>query len=170
MPIGVISDTHGYLDPRLHAAFDGVAAIIHAGDVGGPHVLELLREIAPLHAVYGNNDEKLGGLGLRLHEDFVLEGVRFHLVHQLPHAKPEPGTQVVVFGHSHRTLIEDRGGVLYLNPGAAGRVGFHRMQSVAVLDVDGGEVRDVRIVELGVRESVARRTAAVRATRGPARR
>ena len=162
MRIGVISDTHGYVDPRLRAAFEGVGAIIHAGDVGGPHVLELLREIAPLFAVYGNNDEKLGGLGLHLHEDFLLEGVRFHLVHQLPHAKPEPGTQVVVFGHSHRTLIEDRAGVLYLNPGAAGRVGFHRLQTVALLDVDAGAVRDARIVELGARQPVAPPSSATR--------
>ena len=64
--IGLISDTHGYLDPRLKPAFERVDAIVHAGDVGGPHVLDFLRDLAPLHAVYGNNDEKLGGLGLHL--------------------------------------------------------------------------------------------------------
>ena len=57
--IGIISDTHGYVDPRLGAAFTGVEAIVHGGDVGGMHVLDALRAIAPLHAVYGNNDEKL---------------------------------------------------------------------------------------------------------------
>lgn len=163
MLIGVIADTHGYVDPRLAAVFAprqgaGVDAIVHAGDVGGAHVLEELRALAPsaaLQAVYGNNDEKLGGLGLRLHEDFVLAGVRFHLVHQLPHAKPEPATQVVVFGHSHRAVVERRDGRLYVNPGAAGRTGFHRLQTVALLTVVD-DVIDARIVELGARETIAR--------------
>ena len=152
MLIGVISDTHGFVDPRLAAAFAGVDAIVHAGDVGGAHVLETLRAMAPLHAVYGNNDEKLGGLGLRLREDFDLAGVRFHLVHQLPHARPAKATDVVVFGHSHRALIEQRGPVLYVNPGAAGRVGFHKLQTVALMRLDPGAVVDTRIVELGPRQ------------------
>ena len=155
MLVGIISDTHGYLDPRLDAAFAGVEAIVHAGDVGGAHILEALRALAPLHAVYGNNDEKAGGYGLRLHEDFELGGVVFHLVHQLPHARPEPGTQVVVFGHSHRSIVEHRDGRLYVNPGAAGRAGFHRLQTVALMTIDRGNV-DARIVELGAREVITR--------------
>ena len=153
MLVGVIADTHGYVDPRIAAAFAGVDAIVHAGDVGGVHVLDALRAIAPLHAVYGNNDEKLGGLGLRLHEDFHLADMRFHLVHQLPHARPEPHAQVVVYGHSHRALVERRDDRLYVNPGAAGRVGFHRLQTVALLTIADGDV-DARIVELGPRESI----------------
>jgi putative phosphoesterase len=155
MLIGVIADTHGYIDPRLDGAFAGVEAIIHAGDVGGAHVLDVLRQIAPLYAVYGNNDEKLGGLGLRLHEDFELAGARIHLVHQLPHAQPRADTTIVVFGHSHRTLIEQRGSTLYLNPGAAGRAGFHRTQTVALLTIVAGRP-DARIVELGPRLSIPR--------------
>jgi putative phosphoesterase len=157
--IGIIADTHGYVDPRLDAAFAGVEAIVLAGDVGGMHVLEALQAIAPLHAVYGNNDEKLGQLGLPFRADFELAGVRFHLVHQLPHARPSADTQVVAFGHSHRTIVEQRGDVLYVNPGAAGRAGFHRMQTVALLVAEGGGVRETRIVELGAREVLARRVA-----------
>jgi len=165
MLLGIISDTHGYVDPRLAAAFAGVDAIVHAGDVGGAHVLEALRGIAPLYAVYGNNDEKLGRLGLRLREDFALAGALFHLVHQLPHAKPPPGTHAVVFGHSHRTLVEQRGDVLYVNPGAAGRAGFHRLQTVALMRIERGVIAEARIVELGPRETTARRATA----RGTAR-
>lgn len=151
MLIGVISDTHGYFDPRVPAAFGGVGAIIHAGDVGGRHVLGALAAIAPVHAVYGNNDEKTDTLGLPLRADFVLGGVRFHLVHQLPHATPRPDTQVVVVGHSHRPLIEERAGVLFVNPGAAGRAGFHRLQTVALVEASRGRVRSFRVVELGPR-------------------
>jgi putative phosphoesterase len=162
MLIGVISDTHGYVDPRVPGAFAGAGAIIHAGDVGGRHVLEALAAIAPVHAVYGNNDEKTDTLGLPLRADFVLGGVRFHLVHQLPHATPHPDTQVVVFGHSHRVLIEERAGVLFVNPGAAGRAGFHRLQTVALIEASRGRIRSFRAVELGPREP--------RPARGPGRR
>jgi hypothetical protein len=157
MLVGIISDTHGYMDPRVPAAFAGVDAIVHAGDVGGAHILEALRALAPLHAVYGNNDERAGGYGLPLHDDFDLGGVRFHLVHQLPHARPEAASQVVVYGHSHRPLVERRDGRLYVNPGAAGRAGFHRLQTVALLAIDAGEI-EARIVELGAREVLARRS------------
>jgi uncharacterized protein len=156
MRIGLISDTHGHIDPRLADAFEGVDAIIHAGDVGGDHVLETLRAIAPLHAVHGNNDEKLGGLGLPLIDDFMLGGVRFHLVHQLPHATPSPATQVLVFGHSHKNLIERRGNILYVNPGAAGRVGFHKLQTVALMNIDHASIADTTIITLGPRQPIAR--------------
>lgn len=152
MLIGLIADTHGYLDPRIAAAFEGIAAIVHAGDVGSVEILDTLRAIAPVHAVRGNNDDKVGGLGLPLRADFALGGLRFHLVHQLPHARPAAGTDVVVFGHSHRAVVERRGDVLYVNPGAAGRVGFHRLQTVALIEVARGRIAEARIVELGPRE------------------
>jgi putative phosphoesterase len=153
--IGVVSDTHGYVDPRLLAALAGVDAILHAGDVGGTHVVEALAAVAPLHAVYGNNDEKLGGLGLPFRIDVTLGGALFHVVHQLPHATPPQGAAAVVYGHSHRPAIEQRGAVIYLNPGAAGRAGFHSLQTFALLDVDRGRI-EARIVELGAREVLAR--------------
>jgi putative phosphoesterase len=163
MLVGVIADTHGYVDPRVEAAFRGVDAIVLAGDVGGAHVLDALRAIAPVHAVYGNNDEKLGGLGLPFIDDFELGGVRFHLVHQLPHARPPQDADVVVFGHSHRTLIEQRGQMLYLNPGAAGRAGFHRVQTVALLRLARRNVAGAEIVEMGPRQPLAPRSRSKRA-------
>jgi putative phosphoesterase len=123
MLVGVVSDTHGYLDSRLLDAFLGVDVILHAGDVGSNVVLEGLRRLASLYAVQGNNDVPLGGLGLPAHLDIELEGVSLHLVHELPHAKPSPATNAVVFGHSHRELCEWREGVP--QPCAAGRRGFH---------------------------------------------
>ncbi|HZP56715.1 MAG TPA: metallophosphoesterase family protein [Dehalococcoidia bacterium] len=154
MRIGVVSDTHGFLDPRLPAALEGVEAILHAGDVGARAALDALAAIAPLYAVRGNNDDRLGGLGLPLRLDVTLAGVRFHLVHQLPHAEPGDA-QVVVYGHTHRPLAERREGRLYVNPGAAGRVGFHRTLSLALLETRDGAVA-VEPVELGPRLAVAR--------------
>src|SRR5437762_1613297 len=128
MRAGLISDTHGYIDPRALAALAGVDLILHAGDVGSLAVLEALAAIAPVHAVRGNNDEKLGGLGLPFSLDLTLAGHDIHLVHQLADARPKGGTVVVVTGHSHQGVVERRGNVLYVNPGAAGRTGFHRIQ------------------------------------------
>ena len=150
MRIGLISDTHGYLDARALAALEGVDLVLHAGDVGSVAVLEGLRALAPVQAVRGNNDDKIGGLGLPFSLDLELEGHHLHLVHRLQDASPPPGTEVVVTGHSHVALAERRGAILYVNPGAAGRAGFHRLQTVALLELapDGAEAA---IVELGPR-------------------
>jgi putative phosphoesterase len=153
--VGVVSDTHGYLDPRLIEAMTGVDAIVHAGDVGGLDVLEGLRTIAPVFAVQGNNDLPLGGLGLPEHLDIELAGASIHVVHQLPMARASEETGVVIFGHSHVQVYERRGGVLYLNPGAAGRRGFHAMQTAALLRIDGGSVVP-GLLQLGPRLKLAR--------------
>ena len=141
MKIGVVSDTHGYVDPRLVEAFAGVDAILHGGDVGSAAVLEALATIAPVHAVCGNNDEPMGCLGLPQVLDLTLEGVAVRIVHQLPHAGDLTGVRVLVYGHSHRQVNEERDGVLHLNPGAAGRAGFHALQTAALLTITDGAVR-----------------------------
>ena len=151
MLIGVVSDTHGYVDPRLRTALAGVEAIVHAGDVCGEHVIEELQAIAPLHAVRGNNDDKVGGLGLPERLDIEIDGVKLHVVHQLKDALPPAGTGIVIFGHSHRPLTEWRDGVLYLNPGAAGRSGFHALQTMALLSIQDGALEPA-LVELGPRQ------------------
>ena len=155
MKLGVVSDTHGHFDPRLLEAFAGVDAILHAGDVGSMAVLNTLATIAPVHAVCGNNDEPLGCLGLPHVQDLKLEGAAIRIVHQLPHAGDLMGVHVLVFGHSHRQANEQRNGVLYLNPGAAGRAGFHAIQTAALLTVDQGAVRAEPLV-LGPRLKLAR--------------
>jgi putative phosphoesterase len=154
MIVGVVSDTHGYLDPRLLAAFEGVEAILHAGDVGSAAVLAGLEQLAPVFAVQGNNDVSVGGYGLPVHRDLTLAGLRVHLVHELPQARPLAETRAVVFGHSHKPLIEWRGDVLYLNPGAAGRRGFHALQTAALLRIEDGGA-EAELIELGTREAPA---------------
>lgn len=156
MLVGLVSDTHGYIDPRLVEALSRCEAIIHAGDVGGTHVLEGLSEIAPVYAVQGNNDLPLGGLGLPSQRDIELGGAWFHVVHELRQARPSAATTAVVCGHSHRVLNERRDGLLYLNPGAAGVVGFHRELTAMRLQVDSGEIA-VEVVTIGVRPSPAER-------------
>jgi uncharacterized protein len=108
MLIGLIADTHGYLDPRVPPALKGVDLILHAGDIGAEGVLAALEHIAPVTAVAGNNDAKVAQLGLPLRVDLNLEGVKLHLVHRLIDAAPSSGTRIVVYGHSHKALVAER--------------------------------------------------------------
>jgi putative phosphoesterase len=123
LTVGVISDTHGLLRPEAIQALIGVDHILHAGDVGDPLILDKLRWIAPLTAVRGNVD--VSGVCRALPATYVVElGGRFfylvHSVHDLDLSPKAAGIAVVVSGHTHRALIEERQGVLYLNPGSAG--------------------------------------------------
>jgi putative phosphoesterase len=157
LKLGVVSDTHGYVDPRLLDAFAGVDAILHAGDVGSAAVLETLAAIAPVHAVCGNNDELLGCLGLPHVQNLTFEGVNIRIVHQLPQAGDLTSVDVLVFGHSHRQVKEVRDGVLHLNPGAAGRAGFHPVQTAALLVIQDGAAH-AEAVLLRSRQKLARTT------------
>jgi putative phosphoesterase len=148
MLAGIISDTHGYLDERVLPHFQDVDLILHAGDVGSFDVLEQLGTIAPVFAVEGNNDVGLD-LGIEARLVLNLEGHRLQLVHQLPDA--EPGSDVIVHGHSHKLLNEWRGETLYLNPGAAGRRGFHAVQSIALLRLEAGQRPEAELIVLGAR-------------------
>lgn len=150
MRIGVISDTHGYLHPGVYSIFGGVDLILHAGDVGSEDVLSQLASIAPLQAVHGNNDVKHADFGLPQHLDLSCAGIEVHLVHELPLARPASSTRLVVYGHSHRCDWRQRGDLWLLNPGAAGKTGFHRVQTCALLDIEAG-VMKVEIVELARR-------------------
>ncbi len=147
MKIGVISDTHDFLDPRVLECFAGVGHILHGGDVGMPWLLSRLEDIAPVTAVLGNTDS---GVNLRLTEVAQLDRRKF-LVHHIvnPHelgnelqtrlARERP--DVVVFGHTHRPFCETIEGRLFFNPGYAGKPRFGLQRSVAILHCDGTGIR-----------------------------
>jgi uncharacterized protein len=139
--IGVISDTHGLVRPEALRALAGADLIVHAGDVGGPEVLDALLAVAPVVAVRGNNDR--GGWASALAETEVVEryGRSFYVLHDLHALDLDPraaGFDAVIAGHSHQPRIERRDGVLFLNPGSAGPRRFRLPVSVARLDVDAG--------------------------------
>jgi uncharacterized protein len=147
MKIGVISDTHGFLDPRVEKLFAGVDHILHAGDIGDPMIELELRFIAPVTAVLGNND---GGLPFKETEVVTLAGKKF-LIHHIvnPRALSENAAariqrerpDVVVFGHTHKQFSEIIGGMLFFNPGYAGRPKFGAERSVAVIELEHGSLR-----------------------------
>lgn len=123
MQIGVISDTHGLLRPEALTALRGSDHILHAGDVGDIEILAALAEIAPVTAIRGNIDVYGPCADLPAIGAVELSGRLFYMVHSLHDLDIHPvqaGVACVVTGHSHKPVIEERGSVLYLNPGSAG--------------------------------------------------
>jgi putative phosphoesterase len=150
MRIGLISDTHGLLRPEALAFLQGCDHIVHGGDIGGATILEQLRAIAPLTAVRGNNDRGDWADALAETEWLQFGGLWLLAIHDLGQLDIDPraaGVRVVVSGHSHQPLHEERDGVLYLNPGSAGPRRFRLPVSVGDLRLDGDTLGG-RVVEL----------------------
>jgi len=150
--LGVISDTHGLLREEAVAALDGVDRILHVGDVGTRDILEHLENIAPVNAVRGNVDTGRWADPIPYERELDIEGVRIYLYHILEEMPIDPvtaGVRVVCYGHSHIPNIEERDGVLYLNPGSAGPRRFDLPVTLAMLDISRGHAT-ARIVELPV--------------------
>ncbi|HEX6463601.1 MAG TPA: metallophosphoesterase family protein [Vicinamibacterales bacterium] len=152
MVVGLISDTHGLVRPEIFTALAGVEAILHAGDVGGAGVLAELRVIAPVHAVYGNTDAP--GESLPAELDLRMAGLSIRVSHGHEVGSPTPAkllartkADVIVFGHTHKPLVERIGPRLVVNPGAAGPRRFNLKPSVARMTVANGHA-DVEIVWL----------------------
>ena len=153
MLIGLISDTHGLVRPQVHTVLAGVELILHAGDVGGDEVLDELKLIAPLLAVYGNTDMP-GDPRLAAAIDQTFDDVAVHVSHGHEVGSPTPEkllarypAQVIVYGHTHRQLVSQAEGRVVVNPGAAGARRFNLKPSVGLLRLEGDRV-NVEIVEL----------------------
>jgi putative phosphoesterase len=142
--IGLISDTHDLVRPSAKLALAGVSRILHAGDICGAEVLHELGTVAPVTAVRGNNDHGMHGSGLRGAEWVEIGGVAIYMLHDLNDLDIDPraaGVHAVVAGHSHRPLIEERDGVLFVNPGSAGPRRFTLPVSLGFIEIAGGRVK-----------------------------
>ena len=138
MKIAIISDTHGLLRPEALTAIQGCDLILHAGDIGSPEILDHLSQIAPVHAVRGNNDLDLPwAANIPDHLSLDLNGWQTLLIHDIADVPPHlaANTRLIITGHSHKPLIEWRDNRLYLNPGSAGRRRFKLPVTLALLDV-----------------------------------
>ena len=150
--IGIISDTHGLVRPQALEALKGVEMILHAGDVGNQQVLDTLNEIAPVVAVRGNNDKGDWAEALPDWEVVEVGEVSIYMLHDVKEIDISPsggGFQVVVSGHSHKPSVEEKRGVLYVNPGSAGPRRFTLPVTVAHLNVNGEKI-NANIIELSV--------------------
>jgi putative phosphoesterase len=142
--IGIISDTHGLLRPAAERRLAGVDHIVHAGDIGNPDIIAALRGIAPVTAIRGNVDTGAWAREYGDTELVRLAGRSIFVVHDLKTLRIDPvarGIDVVISGHSHAPKIETVGGVLYLNPGSAGRRRLRLPITLATIEVTPGGLR-----------------------------
>jgi putative phosphoesterase len=150
MRIGIISDTHGLLRPEAIGVLQGCDHILHAGDVGSEELLTALRLIAPVTAIRGNVDATGKCSYLPAAEAVELGGKLFYMIHSIQDLDIDARSakvDVVVSGHSHVPSLEIRDGVLYLNPGSAGRRRFRLPVSLALVEIDDG-ILSARLVQL----------------------
>jgi putative phosphoesterase len=163
--IALLSDTHGHLDPKVHPYLETVDEVWHAGDIGENSVLEGLQERYSLRAVYGNIDSERIRREVPKDQRFEVEGVKVWMTHigGRPGKYPDRVREgfaldppdIFVCGHSHILKVEydEREGILYMNPGAVGNEGFHRVKTLLRFDLEGGEPRNMEAIELGKRGS-----------------
>jgi putative phosphoesterase len=154
--IGLISDTHGLLRPEAVAALHGAELIVHAGDVGTSRILDELRKLAPVQAVYGNVDDPADP-HLSRTLNLEVQGIRIHVSHGHEFGSPSPArllaaydAAVIVYGHTHRPLVHREGARIVVNPGAAGPRRFDIQPTVALMTIEAGKV-DVRVIALSDR-------------------
>lgn len=140
MRLALLSDTHGLLRPAVVEYLQSADAILHSGDINRPEIVETLRQYAPLYIVRGNNDKEWAA-ALPHDLTVTLGGVTFFLVHN---KKEVPaglsGVDVVLFGHSHKYLQEERDGRLWLNPGSCGPRRFHQEITMMMAEVADGKI------------------------------
>ena len=145
MKLAILSDTHGLLRPEVAEHLKTADAILHGGDVNKPGIVDQLERYAPLYVVRGNNDKEWAE---QLPHDLTitLGGVTFYMVHNKKEV-PADLTRIdaVVFGHSHKYLLEERDGVLWLNPGSCGPRRFHQEISMMMAEVENGTLQVEKI-------------------------
>ena len=145
MKLIILSDTHGLLRPQVIEHLQTADAILHAGDINRPAILEQLRQYAPLYVVRGNNDKEWAQ-DLPHHLDFTLEGVRFYMVHNKKELPADlSGVDALVFGHSHQYLHQQREGLLWLNPGSCGPRRFHQPITLMAAQLQQGKIQVEKI-------------------------
>lgn len=164
MTIGLISDTHSFLDPRVFDYFQNCDEIWHAGDIGDVSVIDELASFKPVRAVYGNIDSQTIRLQYPEKIVFELEGVKVYMIHiggtppryakgvktDLKTEKPK----LFICGHSHiLKVMPDKAlnNMLYMNPGAAGRQGFHHVRTLLRFKLETGTIKNLEVIELGKR-------------------
>jgi putative phosphoesterase len=156
--IGIISDTHNYLNSRVLQYLQGVDLIFHAGDIGDENILRHLEKVAPTRAVRGNTDYR--GAVSKLPEEVIITvgKLTFLIVHdvgninefreRLKEGRIHPPPKVIVFGHTHQTFYKTLDDFIFINPGSATNSRDHRKPSIMILETNGVEIIANRIIEL----------------------
>ncbi len=168
LKIGLLSDTHGYLDPKVFDHFKYCDELWHAGDIGNSTVADALEKFKPLRAIFGNIDDK--NLRERYPEDlfFTCEEVNIWMTHIggippnynervkkiLKHKTPD----LFICGHSHILRVKrdpNFSNMLYVNPGAAGNQGFHPIKTLVRFEVNQNKIENMEVIEIGKRGAIS---------------
>lgn len=171
MKIGLLSDTHSYLDPKILIHFKDCDEVWHAGDVGDLSVAEELERFKPVRGVYGNIDDQRIQARFSLDCRFLCEGVDVWITHIAgtpQHYNPrikkilkEHAPDLFICGHSHILRIQRDAtfnNMLYVNPGAAGNHGFHKTKTIVRFEIIGKKIEGMEVIELGKRGALIERT------------
>lgn len=164
--IGLLSDTHGHLDEKIFHYFKDVDEIWHAGDVGTISVIDRLKDFKPVIGVYGNIDDAVIRQEWPEYQSFSCEGLQVLMTHI--GGKPERYSknafeliekyrpQLFICGHSHILLVKKdvRFNMLWMNPGACGIKGFHKVQTLLRFEIDKGMIQNLEAIEIGYRDRV----------------
>jgi putative phosphoesterase len=160
MKIGLLSDTHSYLDPQIFHYFSDCDEIWHAGDIGNHELANRLEEFKPLRAVYGNIDDKKMQLRYPEHNRFTIDGLDVWMTHigGYPGKYPKKIREMMltnppdlyISGHSHilKVMPDAQFGLLHMNPGAAGKQGWHKTKTLIRFVIDGNEMKNCEVIEL----------------------
>jgi uncharacterized protein len=161
--IGLLSDTHSYLDPKIYEYFKDVDEIWHAGDIGSMEIIDELRKFKPLRAVYGNIDDHIIRREVPEFNRFTIENVDVLITHIAgkpnKYSKPafeelqKKAPKLFICGHSHILLvqIDKRFNMLWMNPGACGIKGFHKVKTILRFQINGDKIENLEAIELGKR-------------------
>ena len=145
MKLAILSDTHGLLRPEVVEYLKEADAILHGGDINKPGIVDELQQYAPLYIVRGNNDKEWAE---SIPHDLTvsLDNVTFYMVHNKKEVPADlSGVDVVVFGHSHKYVQEEKGGMLWLNPGSCGPRRFHQEITMMMADLTDGHIQVKKI-------------------------
>lgn len=141
MKLAILSDTHGLLRPEVAEKLKTADVILHGGDINKQSIVDELRRYAPLYMVRGNNDKEWAQ-AIPHDLTLTLEGVTFAMVHNKKELPADlEGVNVVVFGHSHKYVQEEKGGILWLNPGSCGPRRFHQEITMMMAELADGKIQ-----------------------------
>lgn len=164
--IGILSDTHSYLEEQIFEYFKDVDMVWHAGDIGSSTVTNALQKFKPLYAVYGNIDDYSIRTEFPENQSLEIEGCKILITHIAgPLGKYTPRVQqllqsytpnILVCGHSHIVKVakDPKYGFLHINPGAAGIHGFHKMRTAIRMEIENGKPQKMELIELGLRGKI----------------
>jgi len=167
MKIGLLSDTHSYLDPQIFHYFSDCDEIWHAGDIGNHELANRLEEFKPFRAVYGNIDDKKMQLRYPEHNRFTIDGLDVWMTHigGYPGKYPKKIREMMltnppdlyISGHSHilKVMPDTQFGLLHMNPGACGIEGWHKMKTLLRFDINNGQISNLELIELGPRAKLS---------------